>query len=226
MDLRPDAWLDLSRTAHPALFEGEGPVWQVLSRIAPYLAAAIPSGGRSEGAQVDPRASVGAEVILEAGVVVEPFAVIKGPAWIGEGSVVRSGAYVRENVIAGRGVTLGHSSEFKNCVLFDHGEVPHFNYVGDSVLGYKAHLGAGVILSNVRLDRSNIRVRTPDGVKHDTGLRKFGAIIGDLAEIGCNSVISPGSLLGRKTLIHPCTHWRGVLEHGRVVKNAQPLEVV
>lgn len=224
MDLRPDAWLDLSRTAHAALFAADEPVWLALNRIAAYLAAELPPGGRREGAQVDALASVGPAVILEEGVVVEPFAVIKGPAWIGAGSVVRSGAYVRENVIAGRGVTLGHSSEFKNCVLFDHCEVPHFNYVGDSLLGFKAHLGAGVILSNVRLDKANIRVRTPDGVKHDTGLRKFGAIVGDRAEVGCNSVISPGSLLGRKVLIHPCTHWRGVLEHGLTVKNAQSLE--
>ena len=225
MDLRPEAWLDLTHTAHPALFLSDEPVWQAIARIAGYLAEQIPPGGCRTEALIDPLASVGPEVILEEGVVVEAFAVIKGPAWIGRGSLVRSGAYVRENVIAGEGVTLGHSSEFKNCVLFDHCEVPHFNYVGDSLLGHKAHLGAGVILSNVRLDRANIRVRTPDGSKHDTGLRKFGAIIGDHSEIGCNSVISPGSLLGRNTLVHPCTLWRGVLDHGRTVKNSHPSQL-
>ena len=160
------------------------------------------------------------------GTVVEPGAFIEGPTWIGKNCVVRSGAYIRGNVIAGDHCVLGNSSEFKNCVLFDKVETPHFNYVGDSILGYRAHLGAGVILSNVRLDRRDVVVRDVEGETYDTGLRKFGAIIGDRTEIGCNSVISPGSVLGRDCILHPCIHWHGQLSAGQLVKNRQSLEVV
>src|ERR1051325_995922 len=116
--------------------------------------------------------------------IVEQGATLKGPAWIGQNCHIRSGCYVRENVIAGDGVVMGNSCEFKNCILFDEAQVPHFNYVGDSILGYRAHLGAGVILSNVKLDHSEIVIPV-EGKNIGTGLRKFGAIIGDRTEIGC-----------------------------------------
>ena len=118
---------------------------------------------------------------------------------------------------------MGNSSEFKNCIVFDDADAPHFNYVGDSILGHKAHLGAGAILSNVRLDRATVRVpASPESTERiDTGLRKFGAIVGDHTEIGCNSVVSPGSILGRNCVLYPLTHWRGVLPSGTVVKLAQ-----
>src|SRR5205814_1377577 len=121
-------------------------------------------------------------VFIGRGTVVEQGAVLKGPAWIGENCQIRSGCYVRENVIAGDGVVMGNSCEFKNCILFDEAQVPHFNYVGDSILGHQAHLGAGVILSNVKLNHAEIAVSTPDG-DIPTGLRKFGAIVGDRTEI-------------------------------------------
>ena len=139
---------------------------------------------------------------------------------------MRSGAYVRENVIAGDNCVLGNSSEFKNCLLFNHCEVPHYNYVGDSILGYKAHLGAGVICSNVRLDRRPVSVKTEDGERIETGLRKFGAIIGDRTEVGCQSVLSPGTILGRDCILYPLTPWTGVLGSGRIVKNRATLEIV
>jgi bifunctional N-acetylglucosamine-1-phosphate-uridyltransferase/glucosamine-1-phosphate-acetyltransferase GlmU-like protein len=139
--------------------------------------------------------------------------------------VIRSGAYLREGVIAGDGVMFGNSCEFKNCLLFDHAEVPHFNYVGDSILGYKAHLGAGVILSNVRLDRDTVIVDV-DGERISSELRKFGAIVGDYSEIGCNSVLSPGSLIGRNCVLYPGSHWRGNLPSGCVVKVELRQEVV
>ena len=120
---------------------------------------------------------------------------------------------------------VGNSSELKNCLLFNKVEVPHYNYVGDSILGYRAHLGAGVICSNVRLDRRAVVVRNDDGFL-DTGLKKFGAVVGDRTEVGCNSVLSPGTLLGRDCIIYPLTSWQGVLPSGRIVKNRQPIEVV
>jgi NDP-sugar pyrophosphorylase family protein len=148
---------------------------------------------------------------------------IKGPAWIGDRCQIRAGCYIRENVIVGNDAVLGNSCEFKNCIVFDGAQVPHFNYVGDSILGHQAHLGAGVILSNVRLDHGEVIVRGPDGGV-PTGLKKFGAIIGDRSEVGCNSVLSPGSVLGREAVIHPCVHWKGVLAARTVAKLRQQIE--
>jgi UDP-N-acetylglucosamine diphosphorylase / glucose-1-phosphate thymidylyltransferase / UDP-N-acetylgalactosamine diphosphorylase / glucosamine-1-phosphate N-acetyltransferase / galactosamine-1-phosphate N-acetyltransferase len=120
---------------------------------------------------------------------------------------------------------MGNSCEFKNCILFDEAQVPHFNYVGDSILGYRAHLGAGVILSNVKLDHGEIHVTAADG-DIATGLTKFGAVVGDRTEIGCNAVINPGSVLGRDSIIYPGANFRGVLPSASVVKVRQNLQVL
>ncbi len=216
----PDTYLDFSQTDHAALFAEGEPVWSPLSKFGDYLEELLSTNRRIEG-KVHTRAEVGDDVFVAEGAVVEANATIKGPAWIGAGSTVRSGAYVREKVIVGDNCMLGNSSEFKNCLLFNNCEVPHFNYVGDSILGYKAHLGAGVICSNVRLDRRNIKI---DG--SDTGLRKFGAIVGDRTEVGCNSVLSPGSILGRDCIVYPCTHWHGILEGEKIVKNLAETKIV
>ena len=138
---------------------------------------------------------------------------------------MRSGCYIRENVIVGDGCVLGNSCEFKNCILFDGCEVPHFNYVGDAILGHKAHLGAGVILSNVRLDRGEVIVKH-GAERIGTGLKKFSAIIGDHAEIGCNSVINPGSLIGRRCVVHPMANFSGVLPEDTIWKVRQHGEAV
>lgn len=212
----PAAFFDLAHTEHASLFAEGEPLWTALSRIKPFLDGSISSQDVG-GASVSDRAEIGPHVRIGAGTVVEPFATIKGPAWIGPNCTIRSGAYVRENVIAGEGVMFGNSCEFKNCLLFDHAEVPHFNYVGDSILGTKAHLGAGVILSNVRLDRSPVRVAV-DVEQLDSGLRKFGAMIGDRTEVGCNSVLSPGSVVGRDCILYPGSQWRGYLPSNRIAK--------
>lgn len=219
MEFSASDYLDFEQTEHRELFSAAEPVWAAISGIGPYLEKRIGSvkGPLLKG-EVDASAAVGDLVYVAEGATVEANAVIKGPAWIGAGTTVRSGAYVREKVIVGENCTLGNSSEFKNCLLFNNCEVPHFNYVGDSILGYKAHLGAGVICSNVRLDRENVRVREKGGKSLDTGLRKFGAVIGDRTEIGCNSVLSPGSLLGRDCIVYPLTSWQGVLEDQRIVR--------
>lgn len=223
-------FLDLGQTDHRELFTvaPDQPVWSALGRLAAYLdrrlEAAATISDLIQG-EVHERAVVGPRVWIAEGAVVEANAVIQGPAWIGHGTVVRSGAYLRQTVIAGNGCVLGNSSEFKNCLIFNDCEVPHFNYVGDSILGHKAHLGAGVICSNVRLDRQNVRVRDAEGNPIDTGLRKFGAIVGDRTEVGCNSVLSPGTLLGRDGLVYPGTHWRGVLPDAHIARHPQQLEV-
>ena len=126
----------------------------------------------------------------------------------------------------GDDAVLGNSCEFKNCLLFDATQVPHFNYVGDSILGHRAHLGAGVILSNVRLDHAEVEVTLEDGTRMGTALRKFGAVIGDHAEVGCNAVLNPGSILGRRALVYPLTAWHGVLPSDQIGRSKTALQTL
>jgi NDP-sugar pyrophosphorylase family protein len=215
-------YLDLSQTEHRTLFEQTEQVWEALGQIGPYLKFRLKPEIR--GQQLG-SAYISDQVFIGEGTVVEPNAVIKGPAWIGRHCVIRAGAYIRENVIVGDHCVLGNSCEFKNSILFNGGQVPHFSYVGDSILGARAHLAAGVILSNVKLDGQSVVVRT-EGTSIDTGLRKFGAIIGDDAEVGCNAVLNPGSVIGRRALIYPGVQWRGVLAADSVVKMTASYQVV
>lgn len=218
----PGNILNLEKTRHRMLFETCGKVWEPIEQIGAYL------GFRLQPAMLGTaigRPMIGRMVYIGKGTRIEPGAFVKGPAWIGENCEIRSGCYIRENVIVGDGCVLGNSCEFKNCLLFDGVQIPHFNYVGDSILGTGAHLGAGVILSNVRLDRGNVVVR--DGnERFETGLRKFGAVIGDHAEIGCNSVLSPGSVIGRHSIVYPCTHWTGVLPENSICRTRQEFSIV
>jgi UDP-N-acetylglucosamine diphosphorylase / glucose-1-phosphate thymidylyltransferase / UDP-N-acetylgalactosamine diphosphorylase / glucosamine-1-phosphate N-acetyltransferase / galactosamine-1-phosphate N-acetyltransferase len=222
MTFAPTDFLDLSQTDHALLFQDSTQVWDALKQIGHYLRQSLEP--KIEGITVG-TPFIGDRVAIGAGTVIEHGAVLMGPAWIGKNCRIRSGCYFRENVIVGDGVTLGNSCEFKNCVIFNEAEIPHFNYVGDSIVGYKAHLAAGVILSNVRLDRGRVLVRY-QGSKIDTGLRKFGAIIGDRVEIGCNTVLSPGSIIGRNSMIYPLTHFGGVLPPNTVLQNHQNLRNV
>lgn len=161
----------------------------------------IPAGLHVEG-----------QVYIHPTVKLPPFGSITGPAYIGEGTELRPGVYIRGNVIAGANCVLGNSCEFKNCLLLDGVQAPHFSYVGDSVLGNKAHLGAGVTCSNLRLDQSEVPVQLPDGSRCGSGLRKLGALVGDGAEAGCNAVLNPGSILGRRSLVMPTMAFRGSLK--------------
>lgn len=224
MPLHPVSdYLDLSKTQAASLFDGVGEVWEAIPRTAPWLAENLRPG--NEGI-VQGQCHIGAQVRIGRGTKIAPGAVIMGPAWIGEDCVIAPGCYIRENVVLGNGVIAGNTSEFKNCIVFDHAEVPHWNYVGDSILGYKAHLGAGAILCNWRHDGGSIPVVDPVAGRIDTGLPKFGAIIGDHADIGARAVLNPGSLIGRRSVLYPGTVWRGVLPADRVVKLRQEQEVV
>ncbi len=218
----PEEFLDLGHTEHRKLFEDQKYVWDALKQIASYLQFRLKPQilGQLVG-----KPFISDAVFVGAGTVIEQGAVLKGPAWIGANCQIRSGCYVRENVIAGDGVVMGNSCEFKNSILFDEAQVPHFNYVGDSVLGYKAHLGAGVILSNVKLDHREIDVIAHDG-NIATGLKKFGAIIGDRTEVGCNAVINPGSILGRDSIVYPGANFRGVLPASSIVKVRQHVQIL
>jgi NDP-sugar pyrophosphorylase family protein len=171
-------YLDFDHTAHRQLFDFDGPVWEVLPRIAPYLKSTLqPLREETQRGQ----AYIQGDVSIGKGTIISHGVTILGPVSIGENCYIGPGCYIRENTILDNGVIVGNSCELKNCVVFDKAEIPHWNYVGDSVLGYKAHLGAGVILSNYRLDHGRIPVLDPDnpGAKIETGLEKFGAIIGD-----------------------------------------------
>lgn len=156
---------------------------------------------------------------------IDQTAVITGPAIIGENTEVRHNAFLRGNTLVGDGCVVGNSSELKNCILFDGARVPHFNYVGDSVLGYKTHLGAGAVTSNVKGDYAPVAVRTPEG-EIATGLKKVGAMVGDGVEVGCNSVLNPGSVVGPYARIYPLTSARGVIPPHCIVKSATGGETV
>ncbi len=218
----PAELLQLEHTAHSKLFENQKYAWDALKQIASYLQFRLKPGILGE---LVGKPFISRNVFIGAGTIIEQGAFLKGPAWIGENCHIRSGCYIRENVIVGDGAVLGNSCEFKNCILFDEAQVPHFNYVGDSILGYKAHLGAGVILSNVKLDHREIAVAAEEG-DIATGLTKFGAIIGDRTEVGCNAVINPGSVLGRDCIVYPGANFRGVLAHGSILKVRQQHQVI
>ena len=195
-------------------FSSDVAPWEWLKAIGPALksysfAASLPN--------IPVGVSIEGPVYLHPSVKLPASATIVGPAWIGEGTELRPGVYIRGNVIVGARCVLGNSCEFKNSLLLDGVQVPHFSYVGDSILGNGAHLGAGVILSNLRLDKKTISVRLPDSTV-DTGLRKFGAILGDEAEVGCNAVLQPGTIMGKRALVMPTVAYGGYLPAAMIAR--------
>jgi NDP-sugar pyrophosphorylase family protein len=220
--LRPEDLFDLSQTEHAALFEGCQFAWEALPRIAEYIKANLQPGLHNACKGV---AWVGEDVFIGEGSELEDGVMIKGPAIIGRNCRIRHNAYFRENVILGDNCVVGNSSELKNTFCFNHCELPHFNYAGDSIIGYKAHLGAGVKISNLKVTRTPVIV-DHEGQRIETGLRKFGALIGDRVEIGCNAVLNPGTVLGRDSLVYPNVNWRGVLPASHIAKNQAAIEVL
>jgi NDP-sugar pyrophosphorylase family protein len=212
---KPSDLFDLSQSEHAALFDGCEHAWDALKKLKAYIderIRSLPRAAKQAGVFIGP------DVFVGEGTVIEEGAMIKGPAIIGKNCEIRHGAYIREHVIIGDKCVIGNSCEFKHSLLFNQSNVPHFSYVGDSILGFKAHLGAGVKISNVKLMPGNVAVLR-DGQALNTGLRKFGALLGDNTDIGCNSVLNPGSIIGRGSVIYPCTNWRGVLAANSIVKN-------
>lgn len=192
------------------VFRPELPPWQWIALIGEALSRIDFS--RFPGHEdIPPGVSISGKVYIHPTVKLPPRAVIQGPAWIGKGTEIRPNAYIRGNVIVGENCVLGNSCEFKNCLLLNGVQAPHFNYVGDSILGNKSHLGAGVILANLRLDQKEVWVITPDGRK-PSGLRKMGALLGDGAEVGCNAVLQPGTILDRRSVVMPTLAFGGYLE--------------
>jgi bifunctional UDP-N-acetylglucosamine pyrophosphorylase / glucosamine-1-phosphate N-acetyltransferase len=214
--------LPASLALFAAEFLPDAAPWEWIKHIGPALArCSAPSAASKFPAGVHIEGSVW----LHPTVKLPAQATLIGPAWIGANTEIRPGAYVRGNVIVGENCVLGNSSEFKNCLLMDRVQVPHFSYVGDSILGNRAHLGAGAICSNLRLDQQSIVVRT-DSATFETGLKKFGAILGDDAEVGCNAVLQPGTILGRRALVTPLTAFAGVLPANAIARSRQTITVI
>lgn len=187
--------------------------WEMLPKLGKYIENLIKDGIKGFELLSD-GVLVGKNVKIYENVTIEP------PAIIGDGCVLRPGAFLRGNVILGENCVVGNSTELKNCVLLNRVQVPHYNYVGDSVLGNGAHLGAGAICSNLKSDKSTVRVKTDGGV-YDTGIRKFGAALADNADVGCGCVLNPGTVVGKNTRIYPLVSVRGVIPADRIVKSAE-----
>lgn len=196
--------MDLERTIAKELFERVVYPWEVLPLIHDFILEL----GKTLPEELF--LQKGEDIWIARSARIDQTASITGPCIIDEEAVLRPGAFVRGNVIIGKKTTVGNSTECKNVVLFDQVEVPHYNYVGDSVLGFKAHLGAGAITSNVKNDKTNVVVKAGD-LQIETGLRKFGAMLGDWVQVGCNSVLNPGTVIGTKTNIYPLSSIRGFI---------------
>ena len=186
--------------------------WQALGGIKDFILSVGPTLSKDTFEEVEK------DVWIAKSAKVAESARICPPAIIGEESEVRHCAFIRGSVIVGKGCVVGNSTEMKNAIIFDGVQIPHYNYVGDSILGYKAHLGAGAVTSNVKSDKSLVKIHLPSGEGIDTGLKKLGAIIGDMAEVGCNSVLCPGSVIGRECTVYPLSRVRGYLPARHIFK--------
>lgn len=208
--------LDLEKTIARDVFDGAEFPWEVLPKIKDFVVKL--------GESLDPEKFDNPQenVWIAKSAKVFPSAYIAGPCIIDENAEVRHCAFIRGSAIVGKNAVVGNSVELKNCILFDNVQVPHYNYVGDSVLGYKAHLGAGALTSNVKSDKTNVVVKH-DATKTamETGLRKFGAIVGDNTEVGCNTVLCPGTVLGRECIVYPVSRVRGFVDSRRIFKDAE-----
>ena len=213
--VRPESFFDLSKCEHAELFEGLDSVWEALARMPAYL----------ERLLGPPAPAAETRVHLSPGAVVEEGAGVTGPALIGAGAHVYAGTLVRGPVILGRGAVVGRGSEVVRSILLDEAHVPHLNYVGDSILGASANLGAGAVCSNVKLDEGEITIRVGER-EYDTGMARLGAILGDGVEVGCNVVLNPGTLVGPGTRIYPGVSLRGYFPGHHIIKVRQQVEII
>ncbi len=184
--------------------------WEMLPNIKEYINNLIENG-------LDGFEEIADGVFVGKNVKISPTATIEAPTIIGEGTEIRPGAYIRGSVITGANCVIGNSSELKNCVLLDKVQVPHYNYVGDSVLGNRAHMGAGSICSNLKSDGKSVVIHADEN--YDTGLRKIGGILADGADVGCGCVLNPGTIIGKDTSVYPLSSLRGVFPAGCIVKS-------
>ena len=207
-----ELYSDLSKTLAKELLESKTYPWEVLPCISQFI---VKLGNTLSEEEYEKK---GENVWIAKSAKVAPTAYINGPAIIGKDAEVRHCAFIRGNALVGEGAVVGNSTELKNVILFDKVQVPHYNYVGDSILGYKSHMGAGSITSNVKSDKKLVVVKGKE-VRMETGLKKFGAMLGDEVEVGCGSVLNPGTVVGSHTNIYPLSSVRGVVPSHSIYKN-------
>lgn len=207
-----ELYSDLSKTLAKELMESKTYPWEVLPCISQFI---VELGNTLSEEEYEKK---GENVWIAKSAKVAPTAYINGPAIIGKNAEVRHCAFIRGNALVGEGAVVGNSTELKNVILFDKVQVPHYNYVGDSILGYKSHMGAGSITSNVKSDKKLVVVKGKE-VRLETGLKKFGAMLGDEVEVGCGSVLNPGTVVGSHTNIYPLSSVRGVVPSHSIYKN-------
>jgi NDP-sugar pyrophosphorylase family protein len=210
MTISVERLFDLSEFTPNAIFEGIRYPWDALCRIKDFIL-------EYSKQLADDYERISEFVWVGKGTTIEKTAMIKGPAIIGYNCEIRHGAYIRENVMIGNKAVVGNSTEIKNSILFNNAQAPHFNYVGDSILGYKAHIGAGVICSNLKSTGGHVKIKYDAGYI-ETGIRKLGAILGDHAEVGCNSVLNPGTVIGRHSIVYPLSSVKGYIPEKRILK--------
>ena len=209
--LKIDDLLDLEHTIAAPLFAGKTYPWEVLEDISAFILKVGETLSEEDFVHPMP------DIWIARDALVAPSAFIQGPCIIDAGAEIRHCALIRGSALIGKNCVVGNSTEVKNAILFDGVQVPHYNYVGDSVLGYKAHMGAGAVTSNVKGDRTLVTIKTEDETIQ-TGRKKFGAILGDHAEIGCNAVLNPGSIIGRCSNVYPLSNVRGVVAGSCIYK--------
>lgn len=209
--LQVQALFNLDETIAAKIFQDIVYPWEVLSKIADFIHQL------GESLSLLEYDKAGEDIWIAKTANVAPTASITGPAIIGKNAEIRHCAYIRGKVIIGEGAVVGNSTELKNVILFNKVQVPHYNYVGDSILGYKAHMGAGSITSNIKSDKTPITISV-NGERIDTGLLKMGAILGDYVEVGCNTVLNPGTVVGRESNIYPLSMVRGYVEKRSIYK--------
>ncbi|MBQ2001606.1 MAG: UDP-N-acetylglucosamine pyrophosphorylase, partial [Clostridia bacterium] len=204
--------LDLSHTVAASLFDDATFPWEVLPKISEFI---LTLGPTLDENIFEKR---GENIWVARSAKIAPTASLNGPLIIDEDAEIRHCAFIRGSAIIGKGAVIGNSTEVKNAVIFDKAQVPHYNYVGDSVLGFMAHMGAGAVTSNLKSDKSNVTVLC-NGERVVTGLKKFGAILGNRADVGCNSVLCPGSVLGEGCRVYPLSLVRGHVPENHIYKN-------
>ena len=211
-EVKTKALFDCQTPYLTSLFEESEYPWDMLPKIKELARKLINDG-------IEGYTLISDDVLVGENVKIYPTATIEGPSIIGSGTEVRPGAFIRGGVITGENCVIGNSSELKNCILLNKVQIPHYNYVGDSILGNKAHTGAGTICSNLKSDGKNIVIH--GDVEYETGLRKIGGILADGADVGCNSVINPGTIIGKNTSVYALTSLRGVYPADCIVKGTK-----
>lgn len=204
---------NLEETIAADLFEGATYPWELLPKIKDFILKL----GESLDSEIYEKR--GEDIWVAKSAKVAPTACLNGPLIVDEDAEIRHCAFVRGSAIVGKGAVVGNSTELKNVILFNKVQVPHYNYVGDSILGYKAHMGAGSITSNVKSDKTLVVIKNGDE-KIETGLKKVGAMLGDNVEVGCNSVLNPGTVIGRNSNVYPTSCVRGVIPESHIFKNS------